>query len=126
MGSEMCIRDSSWTMVGDDEEAVQSNKIILSHSTYYDSLLILATENSLGNSLTSQYYSELLSTTRVESKQNITVVATDDILFNREDRLCTSLRERSVQDLRGWDASPDSFDGLLEALAKALYQDSPW
>ena len=87
---------------------------------------MLATENSLGNSLTSQYYSELLSTTRVESKQNITVVATDDILFNREDRLCTSLRERFVQDLRGWDASPDSFDGLLEALAKALYQDSPW
>ena len=116
----------SWTMVGDDEEAVQSNKIILSHSTYYDSLLILATENSLGNSLTSQYYSELLSTTRVESKQNITVVATDDILFNREDRLCTSLRERSVHDLRGWDEGPHSFDVLLEALAKALYQDSPW
>tara|TARA_B100000029_G_C17607644_1_gene968004 strand:- start:7591 stop:8316 length:726 start_codon:yes stop_codon:yes gene_type:complete len=116
----------TWTMVGDDEDAVHANRTILSHSTYYDSLLILATENSLGSSLTSQYYSELLSTTRVDSKQSITVVSADGILYDRGDRLCTSLKERSVQDLRGWDTSQDKFDVLLEDLAKTLYQDTPW
>ena len=116
----------AWCVVSDDEEAIQSGAIILSHASYYDSFVMLGTTDSLASSLTSQYYSELLSTTRIESKQNITVLVTDDEFFGREDRLCVLLRERKVQDFRGWDENEQSFQTVLDSLVESLSQDRPW
>jgi hypothetical protein len=116
----------AWCVVADDEEAIQSGKIILSHASYYDSFLMLGTTDSLASSSTSQYYAELLSTTRIESKQNITVLVTDDAFFHREDRLCVLLKERQVQDFRGWNENEQSFQSLLDALAGSLSQDKLW
>jgi len=108
-----------WTIAADDEVASNSGVVILAHSIYYDRLVLLCTAKSLENSQTSQYFSELAGSHRPGSHQTITVLAPDRLFYDREDRLCTILKEGPVLDFRGWEDA-EVYQKALVSLVSTL------
>jgi hypothetical protein len=108
-----------WNIAADDEVASNSGVVVLAHSVYYDRLVLLCTGRSLENSQTSQYFSELAGSQRSGSQQTITVLATDGIFYQRNDRLCTILKEGPVLDFRGWEDA-EVYQQALASLVQTL------
>lgn len=114
----------SWVMSADDEASLTSGSTNLDDAVYYDRVVLLCTPESLENPLTSRNFAILVGNPGPIVKDSIITVATDDIFFKREDRLCAGLREGAVVDFRGWE-DDGSFKESLSALIKEL-EDSPF
>ncbi|MFQ6030253.1 MAG: pentapeptide repeat-containing protein [Dehalococcoidia bacterium] len=108
-----------WCIAADDEAAIQSGDLILDHTIYYDRLVLLCTAQSLESPQTSQYFSVLAGEQRPESIQTVMVVATDKLFFDRDDQLCTKLKERPLLDFRGWE-NTELFEQTLANLVRVL------
>jgi hypothetical protein len=97
----------SWIISADDEASLQSGAVNLDHAVYYDRLVLLCTAQSLENPLTSRYFATLVNgqarSNGSSAREPLIAVAADDIFYQREDRLCTGLREEAVVDFRGWE-----------------------
>ena len=93
----------SWIMAADDEAALQSGETNLDHAVYYDRLVLICSAESLENAHTSRYFSTLMNGSGSAPGQALISVAADDIFYQRDDRLCTGLREGVVVDFRGWE-----------------------
>lgn len=108
-----------WSIAVDDEAAQNSGDTILAHSIYYDRLVLLCTAKSLDSSQTSQYFAELAGSQPADSEPTISVLAADDLLYKRDDRLCTTLKEGRVLDFRGWE-DDDTYGTALASLVGML------
>lgn len=108
-----------WTISADDEEAIRSGDTILAHSSYYDRLVLLCTSQSLESPQTSQYFAELAGPHRSGSDHPVTVVAADNVFYNRGDQLCSVLKEAPVLDFRGWEDG-ENFREALASLVRTL------
>jgi len=108
-----------WSIAADDEAAQNSGDTILAHSIYYDRLVLLCTAKSLDSSQTSQYFAELAGSQPADSEPTISVLAADDLLYKRDDRLCTTLKEGRVLDFRGWE-DDDTYGTALASLVGML------
>ena len=117
-------RVPSWVISADDEESLTSGSTNLDSAVYYDRVIILCTVASLENPLTSRNFSSLVSNPGPTVRDSIITVATDDVFYQREDRLCVGLREGKVVDFRGWD-DEDRFKEALSALIRE-FEDSPF
>ncbi len=114
----------SWVISADDEESLTSGSTNLDSAVYYDRVIILCTVASLENPLTSRNFSSLVSNPGPTVRDSIITVATDDVFYQREDRLCVGLREGKVVDFRGWDDEV-RFKEALSALIRE-FEDSPF
>ncbi len=114
----------NWVMSADDEASLTSGSTNLDNAVYYDRVVLLCTAGSLENPLTSRNFSSLVGNPGPTVKDSIISVATDDIFFKREDRLCVGLREGVVVDFRGWN-DETLFNEALSALIKE-FEDSPF
>ena len=117
-------RVPSWVISADDEESLTSGSTNLDSAVYYDRVIILCTVASLENPLTSRNFSSLVSNPGPTVRDSIITVATDDVFYQREDRLCVGLREGKVVDFRGWD-DEGRFKEALSALIRE-FEDSPF
>ena len=108
-----------WTIAADDEAAVHSGAILLDHTIYYDRLVLLCTAQSLESAQASQYLAELAGRQRLESDQTMIALATDSLFFDRDDRLCNTLKEGTVLDFRGWEDAR-LFEEALTSLVGVL------
>lgn len=93
----------SWVVAADDEASLQSGDVSLDKAVYYDRLVLLCTAGSLENPHTSRYFSTLMNGSGFGLGETLISAAADDIFFNREDRLCSGLRDGVVVDFRGWE-----------------------
>lgn len=93
----------SWVTAADDEASLQSGAITLDKAVYYDRVVLLCTTESLESLHTSRYFGSLMNGSGFASRDTLISVAADDTLYQREDRLCSGLREGVVVDFRGWD-----------------------
>ena len=93
----------SWIIAADDEASLQSGEITLDKAVYYDRLVLLCTAESLENPHTSRYFSSLMNGSGFALDDALIAVAADDIFYQREDRLCSGLRDGLVVDFRGWE-----------------------
>ncbi|MBT99325.1 MAG: hypothetical protein CL902_11980 [Dehalococcoidia bacterium] len=114
----------SWVISADDEESLTSGSTNLDSAVYYDRVILLCTVASLENPLTSRNFSSLVSNPGPTVRDSIITVATDDMFFQREDRLCAGLREGKVVDFRGWDDEV-RFKESLSSLIRE-FEDSPF
>ena len=109
----------SWIIATDDEDSLNSGAINLDNAIYYDRLVLLCTAESLENPHTSRYFDSLVNrpapASGVSKGESLIAVAADDIFYQREDRMCSRLREGVVVDFRGWDD-----DGRYQAALSAL------
>ncbi|PKB71636.1 MAG: hypothetical protein BZY87_04545 [SAR202 cluster bacterium Io17-Chloro-G6] len=92
----------SWIIAADDEASLQSGAINLEKVFYYDRLVLLCTAESLENPHTSRHFSTLVNGSGFPLGETLITVAADDIFYQREDRLCSGLRDGLVVDFRGW------------------------
>lgn len=113
-----------WSISADDEVASNSGDMILAHSIYYDRLVLLCTSKSMDSSQTSQYFSELAGSYQSRSEQTMTALATDNLLYDRTDRLCTMLKEGLVLDFRGWEDA-EVYEKALASLVTDLSRVRP-
>ncbi len=93
----------SWIIAADDEASLQSGEITLDKAVYYDRLVLLCTADSLENPHTSRYFGSLMNGSGFALGETLISVAADDVFYQREDRLCSGLREGVVVDFRGWE-----------------------
>ena len=93
----------SWVIAADDEASLQSGEITLDKAVYYDRLVLLCTAVSLESAHTSRYFGSLMNGSGFALGETLISVAADDTFYQREDRLCTGLREGVVVDFRGWE-----------------------
>ncbi len=93
----------SWIIAADDEASLQSGEITLDEAVYYDRLVLLCTAESLESPHTSRYFGSLMNGSGLTLGEALISVAADDTFYQREDRLCSGLREGVVVDFRGWE-----------------------
>ena len=93
----------SWIIAADDEASLQSGEITLDEAVYYDRLVLLCTAESLESPHTSRYFGSLMNGSGLALGEALISVAADDTFYQREDRLCSGLREGVVVDFRGWE-----------------------
>ena len=91
-----------WAIAADDEKAMQSGDIALDHTIYYDRLVLLCSVESLESPQASQYLAQLAGSQRSEFDRNIITLAADSLFYDREDRLCNTLKQGLVLDFRSW------------------------
>jgi uncharacterized protein YjbI with pentapeptide repeats len=117
----------SWTISADDEASLNSGAINLDHAVYYDRIVLLCTAGSLENPITSRYFASLAGG-QGSSGQSIAdlliAVAADEVFYQREDRLCSGLRDGSVVDFRGWEDEA-RFQEALSALVHEFTASGP-
>ena len=114
----------SWIISADDEDSLTSGSTNLDSAVYYDRVILLCTASSLENPLTSRNFSSLVSNPGPTVRDSIITVAADDVFYQREDRLCTGLREGKVVDFRG-SHDDGRFKQALSALIRE-FEDSPF
>ena len=93
----------AWAIAADDEDAIQSGGILLEHTPYYDCLALLCTDSSLESPQASTYLAQLAGSHRQGSGQATVALACCDAFYQRDDHLCTLLRDGQVLDFRGWE-----------------------
>ena len=93
----------SWVIAADDEASLQSGAVTLDKAVYYDRLVLLCTAESLESPHTSRYFASLMNGSGFALGETLISVAADDTFYQREDRLCSGLREGVVVDFRGWE-----------------------
>ena len=109
----------NWRLSADDEAALQSGEATLDQTIYYDKLVLLGTFDSLENPLTSRYFAELARGNGRGGGDTLITIGADEALYQRDDRLCSSLKQGLVLDFRGW---PDEirFNAALAYLVRSL------
>lgn len=110
----------SWIIAADDEASLQSGEITLDKAIYYDRLVLLCTAESLENSHTSRYFGSLMNGSGFTLGESLISVAADDIFYDRDDRLCSGLRDGVVVDFRGWENEArykEAMSSLIEEIS---------
>ena len=108
--------------VGDDEEVLRSDQGALERIMYYDLLVLLCSTQALENPHTCRVFKHLDPGAAPGHLPRLVVVATDGLLYTRQDSLCNQLRQSEVVDLRGWPEEESYHKGmarLVAAIAKA-------
>ena len=105
----------TWFVAADDEMSLQSGAINLDNAVYYDRLVLLCTAGTLENPITTRYFASLLNGQGAAQADSLISVPTDDLFYQREDRLCSGLRNGVVVDFRGWQ-DQDRYDDALSVL----------
>lgn len=109
----------AWALYPDDEDALSTGEASLDHTVYYDRLALLCTNAALENPLTSRHFAELLRSARKGASGDLIALGAGELFYQRNDRLCNSLREGISLDLQGWeDASV--IENLAEQLVREL------
>ncbi|MCH8893621.1 MAG: toll/interleukin-1 receptor domain-containing protein [Chloroflexi bacterium] len=110
-----------WIIAADDEASLRSGETNLDDAVYYDRLVLLCTAESLENPLTSRYFASLVNGRGLSPGgsmgEPLIAVAADEVFYQREDRLCSGLREGVVVDFRGWEDEA-RYEEALSALVK--------
>ena len=109
----------SWVIAADDEASLQSGAISLDKAVYYDRLVLLCTAESLGSSHTSRHFGSLINGSGFSLGETLISVAADDTFYQREDRLCSGLREGVVVDFRGWE-DEGHYNEAMSALVREI------
>ncbi|PKB80214.1 MAG: hypothetical protein BZY88_09270 [SAR202 cluster bacterium Io17-Chloro-G9] len=112
----------SWTLAADDEEVLRSDQAALDRILYYDLLVLVCSTQALENPHTCRVFNHLEPGAAPAHRPRLVTVATDDLLYTRQDSLCTQLRQTEVVDLRGWSKEESYRKGLahlVSAIAKA-------
>ena len=109
----------SWSLAPDDEEALRSGEASLDQTVYYDRLVLLCTAGSLQNPLTSRYFAELARGKSWDSGKSLIIIAADETIYARNDRICSSLKQGQVLDFRGW-GEDCAYQAALESLVLTL------
>ena len=104
----------SWALYADDEDALNSGEASLDYTVYYDRLALLCTDTTLENPLTSRYFADLVRTAGQRSAAPLMALGLGEVFYERQDRLCTSLRKGEVMDFR------DGYDSALDSLVREL------
>jgi len=77
----------------------------------------------LENPITSRYFATLVNgqgpSAGFSTGEPLIALAADDIFYQREDRLCSGLRDGVVVDFRGWDDEA-RYNEALSALVQAF------
>ena len=110
----------SWTLAADDEEVLRADQAALERIIYYDLLVLVCSTQALENAHTCRVFNHLEP--GAAHQPRVVVVATDDLLYTRQDKLCAQLRQTEVVDLRGWGKEETYREGLTRlaaAIAKA-------
>ena len=76
------------------------------------------------NPITSRYFASLVNGQGAANVDSLISVAPDDLFYQREDRLCSGLRNGSVVDFRGWD-DLTRFDDAIEILVNEFKASGP-
>ena len=119
----------AWFIAADDETSLQSGAINLDYAVYYDRLVLLCTAGTLENPITSRYFASLVNGQGSAKTDSLIAVATDDVFYQREDRLCSGLRDGAVVDFRGWEDPArynEAFSALVHTFATTGPSDSPF
>ena len=119
----------SWIIAADDEASLQSGATNLDNAVYYDRLVLLCTARSLENPITSRYFASLLNGQGPSTGASLVAVAADEIFYQREDRLCSGLRDGVVVDFRGCEDEArfqESLAALVQEFEKPSQDSSPF
>jgi hypothetical protein len=108
----------SWIVSADDEALLQSGEITLDNGVYYDRLVLLCTSESLESAHTSRYFGSLLNGSGFALGDTLITVAADETFYQREDRLCSGLREGIVVDFRGWSDETKYKDAITSLVSR--------
>ena len=106
-----------WSLVIDDEDAFQAQESALKRASYYDCLALVCSGNSLENPHGSRFFAELTRNGATASAQSILPLGLDDLLFRREDQVCSALRRHPTVDFRGWERQEVYRHGLAGLVA---------
>lgn len=112
-----------WSLEPDDESALLVNEDPLGRAMYYDWLVLICSDHSLENPHTSRFFNLLAGNGAAGVGQVILPVATDDLLYTRQDGLCQALLKLTTVDLRGWEEEA-SYRRSVENLVVALSEDA--
>ena len=104
----------TWILYADDEDALNSGEASLDHTVYYDRLALLCTDAALASPLASRCFAELARAGGQAAAAPIVALGAGEVFYQREDRLCRSLRDGDALDFR------DGADGALESLVRRL------
>ena len=104
----------AWALYPDDEDALNSGEASLDHTVYYDRLALLCTDAALENPLASRYFAELVRAGSQPSAAPLMALGFGELFYQRQDRLCTRLRNGDALDFRGGE------DSALESLVREL------
>ncbi len=104
----------AWALYPDDEDALNSGEASLDHTVYYDRLALLCTDAALENPLASRYFAELVRAGSQPSAAPLMALGFGELFYQRQDRLCTRLRNGDTLDFRGGE------DPALESLVREL------
>jgi len=104
----------SWVVAADDETALQAGDVSMENAVYYDRLVLVCTSGSLESAHTSRFFGTLANGSGFGLSESLISVAAHDMFFEREDRLCTALRDKTVVDFRGWEDEARYSEALSE------------
>ena len=104
----------SWALFADDEQALNSGEASLDYAINYDRLALLCTDAALENPLSSRYFADLVRTAGQGAKAPLMALGFGELLYERQDRLCNSLRKGEIMDFR------DGYESALGSLVREL------
>ncbi len=109
----------SWIIAADDEDALQAGSVELSDVVYYDRVLLLCTSQALESPQTSRYFAELARASGPNAGGSLISLGADGLFYQREDRLCSTLKKGRVVDFSGWE-DEQTYQASLLALVQVL------
>lgn len=104
----------TWALYPDDEDALNTGESSLDHIVYYDRLALLCTDAALENPLTSRYFAELVRTASQGAAAPLVALAFGELFYERQDRLCNSLRKGETMDFR------DGYQSALDTMVREI------
>ena len=104
----------TWALYPDDEDALNTGESSLDHVVYYDRLALICTDAALENPLTSRYFAELVRTASQGAAAPLIALGFGELFYERQDRLCNSLRKGETMDFR------DGYQSALDTLVREL------
>ena len=109
----------TWALYPDDEEALNTGEASLDHTVYYDRLALLCTNAALENPLTSRYFAELVRNSGQGASNKLIALGAGELFYQRQNRLCSGLRDGIVIDMRGC-GEAEEWDRALAPLVREL------
>ena len=104
----------AWILYADDEDALNTGEASLDNTVYYDRLALVCTDGALENPLASRYFAELVRAGKQPNSAPIVALGFGELFFERQDRLCSQLRNGDCLDFRTND------EVALESLIRQL------
>lgn len=113
-----------WSLTADDEETLRLDQGSLERIIYYDLLLLVCSQQALGNPITSRLFAQLepgagSGAGSPGASSEVVTLAADDWVYTSQDQVCTKLRGTVVVDLRGSENEGNYRQGLI-MLEKAI------